>query len=131
MVITDDYKFRLQYSKDGEEVDSIESEGLGTIKAMAFMCGLLEVSREKILDDVQEESLYPLIFDAPFSKIDSHHRAKVMEALPEIASQVILFTREEKDLEDMNKKTKNKIGINYKIKKISEKHSEIEIKEEN
>lgn len=124
--ITDDYKFRLVYTDDKESnVDAPASEGLGTVKAISFMCGLLDVAKSKFLDDVTEETEYPLVFDAPLSKIDSVHIKNVMECLPEIATQVIVFIREERDLEAITEKTQNKIGKELHIKKISEKHSEI------
>ena len=78
--ITDDYKFRLVYTDDKESnVDAPASEGLGTVKAISFMCGLLDVAKSKFLDDVTEETEYPLVFDAPLSKIDSVHIKNVME----------------------------------------------------
>lgn len=129
MRITKDYKFQLLYENDNSEDDSIESEGLGTVKAISFMCGLLDVAKSKFLPEVSDGSMYPLVFDAPLSKIDSVHRKNVMSSLPEIASQVIIFTREEKDLEDITNETKLKIGTEYQINKISEKCSEISVKE--
>ena len=124
--ITDDYKFRLVYSDDKEsDIDAPASEGLGTVKAISFMCGLLDIAKSKFLDDVTEETEYPLVFDAPLSKIDSVHIKNVMECLPETASQVIFFIREEKDLDAITDETKAKIGKKLFIKKISEKHSEI------
>ena len=68
--------------------------------------------------------------DAPLSKIDSVHRRNVMSSLPEIASQVILFTREEKDLDDITEETREKIGREYIINKITEKCSHLEPKKE-
>ena len=89
------------------------------------MCGLLDVAKSKFLDEVTEETEYPLVFDAPLSKIDSIHIKNVMECLPDTASQVVFFIREEKDLDAITDETKNRIGKSYYIKKISEKHSEI------
>ncbi len=129
--ITDDYKFRLVYTDDKEsEYDAPASEGLGTVKAISFMCGLLDVAKSRFLEDVTEETEYPLVFDAPLSKIDSTHIKNVMECLPETASQVIFFIREEKDLDAITSETKNKIGKTYYIKKVSEKHSEIRSEKE-
>ena len=120
--ITHDYRFKLVY-KEGDEDISTESEGLGTIKAISFMCGLLDVAKEKIVDDDDEK--YPLVFDAPLSKLDSIHRKNVMECLPSVASQVIIFISEEKDLNDITENTRSKISKQYGINKINEIHSEI------
>ena len=129
--ITDDYKFRLVYTDDKEsEYDAPASEGLGTVKAISFMCGLLDVAKSKFLEDIAEETEYPLVFDAPLSKIDSTHIKNVMECLPDTASQVIFFIREEKDLDAITDETKSKIGKRYYIKKVSEKHSEIRTEKE-
>lgn len=124
MKITDDYKFKLVYDDD-DIIDSSESEGLGIVKAISFMCGLLEVAKSKILEEVEEETMYPLVLDAPLSNIDSVHRKNVMGCLPEVASQVIVFTREKKDLEDMEDETKSKVSKEYYIDKINEKYSKI------
>lgn len=120
--ITPDYRFKLVY-REGDEDISSESEGLGTIKAISFMCGLLDVAKEKIVDDDDEK--YPLVFDAPLSKLDSIHRKNVMECLPSVASQVIIFISEEKDLDDISENTRNMINKQYGINKINEIHSEI------
>lgn len=129
--ITDDYKFRLVYADDKDsEIDAPASEGLGTVKAISFMCGLLDVAKSKFLAEVTEETEYPLVFDAPLSKIDSIHIRNVMECLPDTASQVIFFIREERDLAAITDRTKNRIGRSYYIKKISEKHSEIRLVKE-
>ena len=53
-----------------------------------------------------------------------------MECLPDTASQVIFFIREEKDLDAITDETKSKIGKRYYIKKVSEKHSEIRTEKE-
>ena len=124
MKITSDYKFKLVYDEN-DTIDSSESEGLGIVKAIAFMCGLLEVAKSKILEEVEEETMYPLVLDAPLSNIDSIHRKNVMECLPEVASQVIVFTREKKDLEDISEETKEKDSKEYFIDKTTEKYSKI------
>lgn len=124
MKITEDYKFKLVYADDDTN-DSSESEGLGIVKAIAFMCGLLDVAKSKILEEVDEETMYPLVLDAPLSNIDSVHRRNVMECLPEVASQIIVFTREKKDLEDISEETNKRIKKEYFIDKISEKDSQI------
>lgn len=130
MKITPDYKFKLMYKEEAEEIDkkaSVESEGLGTVKAISFMCGLLEVAKSKIIEEISEKTIYPLVFDAPLSKIDSVHRRNVMECLSEVAGQVIVFTRERKDLEDITNETRAKINMEYNIEKITEKYSKITI----
>ena len=50
-----------------------------------------------------------------------------MECLPGVASQVIIFTREKKDLDDISPETREKIAIEYNIEKLSEKNSRINI----
>ena len=128
MKINSDYTFHLKY-QDGDEIDSAESEGLGIVKAISFMCGLFEVAKKKLikeLNDPSDEIMYPLVFDAPLSNVGSYERKKIMYYLPEVASQIIVFTREPKDLEDIDKETKEKIFRVYKINKLSEKYSHIE-----
>ncbi len=125
MKISPDYTFHLLYD-DGDEVDSAESEGLGIVKAISFMCGLFEVAKKKLVKQIDNESLYPLVFDAPLSNVGSYERKNIMHYLPEVASQIIVFTREEKDLEDIDSETKQRIGEVYNINKHTEKYSTIE-----
>lgn len=128
MKINSDYTFHLKY-QDGDEIDSAESEGLGIVKAISFMCGLFEVAKKKLikeLKDIDSETMYPLVFDAPLSNVGSYERKNIMHYLPEVASQIIVFTREPKDLEDIDKDTKDKIFKTYNINKLSEKYSHIE-----
>ena len=128
MKIYPDYTFHLLY-QDGDEIDSAESEGLGIVKAISFMCGLFEVAKKKLIKeikDIEGEVMYPLVFDAPLSNVGSYERRNIMHYLPEVASQIIVFTREEKDLEDIDKETKEKINKVYKINKYTEKYSHIE-----
>ncbi len=129
MVITSDYKFKLVYDDD-DIIDSVESEGLGTVKAISFMCGLLKVAKTKILEEIDNETMYPLVFDAPLSKIDSIHRKNVMSCLPDVASQVIIFTREKKDLDDISDDTRSKITTKYHIDKVTEKNSMLKKEED-
>lgn len=128
MKIYPDYTFHLLYD-DGDEIDSAESEGLGIVKAISFMCGLFEVAKKKLVDEIDNDSLYPLVFDAPLSNVGSYERKNIMHYLPEVASQIIIFTREEKDLEDIDDETKEKISSVYKINKYTEKHSDIQKEE--
>ncbi len=128
MKIHPDYTFHLKY-QDGDEIDSAESEGLGIVKAISFMCGLFEVAKKKLikeLKDLDGEVMYPLVFDAPLSNVGSYERKNIMHYLPEVASQIIVFTREPKDLEDIDNVTKNKIFRTYRINKLTEKYSHIE-----
>lgn len=127
MKIHNDYTFHLMY-KDGLEdnTDSAESQGLGNLKALSFMCGLFEVAKHKLGEKEEIETLYPLVFDAPFSNIGGPDRRNIMKYLPSVASQVILFTREESDLATIDEDTRDRISKVYKIEKHSEKHSEIE-----
>lgn len=132
MKINPDYTFHLKY-QDGDEIDSAESEGLGIVKAISFMCGLFEVAKKKLikeLKDLDSETMYPLVFDAPLSNVGSYERKNIMYYLPEVASQIIIFTREPKDLEDIDKETKDKIFKTYNINKLSEKYSHIEKEDE-
>lgn len=128
MKIAPDYTFHLLYQY-GDTVDSSESEGLGILKAISFMCGLFEVAKKKLVKKTDNDSLYPLVFDAPLSNVGSYERKNIMHYLPEVASQVIVFTREEKDLEDIDSQTKAKIASVYRIHKYTETYSEIQKEE--
>ncbi|MEG0619201.1 MAG: AAA family ATPase [Bacilli bacterium] len=126
--ISDDYEIKLKYLDDIDgEKESSESEGLGIMKAIAFIEALLKIATKKIMlkncdDDNDDE--YPLVLDAPFSKLDDVHIKKTITTLPETARQVIIFTMD-KDMLKYKEDQNNKIGVEYKLGKINECVTEI------
>ena len=63
---------------------------------------------------------YPLVLDAPFSKLDKDARQKVIDIIPEYAPQIILFSKDE-----LKQSFGDKIGKSYTLCSNAEKNISI------
>lgn len=71
--------------------DESKSEGQFAVVSFAYIGAILKlVMCEKELSGKE----YPLVLDGPFSKLDPEQRQNVIENIPEFASQVILFSKD-------------------------------------
>lgn len=101
MVIDDKYRIRLLTSYGDEVMNTDESTGLEKVKNFAFIAGLVDLAREKIINKNEEEEIllssepYPLVMDAPFTAVDKKHIGNVSLLFPQIAEQVIMALLEE------------------------------------
>jgi DNA sulfur modification protein DndD len=77
-----------------------KSEGENQITSLAFISGILEIGKNKLLKDSREGKevsyeidtpVYPLIMDSPFGQLDRTHKKNVASIVPQMAEQVILF----------------------------------------
>jgi DNA sulfur modification protein DndD len=73
----------------------ILSEGQAAIMTFSYIGGILNSLKQLSVEYVSTE--YPLILDAPLSKLDPYHIAKVLEHLPTFSNQIIIFSKEEID----------------------------------
>jgi DNA sulfur modification protein DndD len=98
--INEKYNVTLLTTVGEKEIASGESEGLNRVKNFAFIAGLVELAKEKIIAIAGENKLdlssepYPLVMDAPFSNADATHTTNISKVLPEVAEQVIMFVME-------------------------------------
>ncbi len=77
-----------------QKVISGESEGLLRVKNFAFIAGLVDLAKDKVLkvgENRLENEPYPLILYAPFSNADEEHIKNISRELPMVAEQVIMF----------------------------------------
>ena len=69
----------------------------------------------------------PIVMDSPFGRLDETHTTKVVQALPNMASQVLLLVYEsELDPKDVRAQLQGKLKKEYKIGRRSARHSVIE-----
>ncbi|WP_020375126.1 AAA family ATPase [Sulfobacillus thermosulfidooxidans] len=108
-----------------------ESRGLETVKNFAFVAGLVELARNKVIgtetetkEDLASEP-YPLVMDAPFSNADEKHVQSISNVLPSIAEQVIMVVME-KDWSYAEPVLIDKIGKKYVLRKETEARTIIE-----
>lgn len=124
--IDNKYKVNLLTNNGQKTFKSDESRGLETVKNFAFIGGLVDLAREKILtsEDLDDNQIlssepYPLVMDAPFSNADEIHVANISNILPEIAEQVIMVVME-KDWSFAEASMGKKVGKKYVLDKRTE-----------
>ena len=88
--------------------DESKSEGQFATVSFAYIGGIFKVLKTEELLSNKE---YPLVLDAPFSKLDNETRSKVAKVLPNYAPQIIIFSKD--DLR--NEFEEDKIGSVYTI----------------
>ena len=95
--------------------DESKSEGQFAVVSFAYIGGILKMLKS-------EENLsskeYPLVLDGPFSKLDPDQRQNVVNAIPDFAPQVILFSKD--SLQDVF--DENNIGRVWTIESNDEKN---------
>ena len=127
VVIDDKYQTTLLTLIGDEEIETGESEGLLRVKNFAFIAGLVDLAKSKILDvdgqDLGNEP-YPLILDAPFSNTDEVHIRNISRELPKVAEQVIMFVME-KDWKYAELVILDKVDKQYNLEKHSDTYTTI------
>ena len=69
----------------------------------------------------------PIVMDSPFGRLDDKHTAKVVQALPKMADQVMLLVYEsELDPKQARNQLEGKLRKEYRITRRSARHSELE-----
>lgn len=103
-----------------EHNDEAKSEGQFATISFAYIGGIFQLLKEENMITNKE---YPLVLDAPFSKLGDLPRQKVIDTIPEYAPQIILFSKD--NLQDCF--DSNNIGRVYTItSNISQNISKIE-----
>jgi len=127
VVIDEKYNTTLLTKIDDKEVESGESEGLLRVKNFAFIAGLVDLARSKIINidgqDLGSEP-YPLILDAPFSNADEIHIENISRELPKVAEQVIMFVMA-KDWRYAEAVMLDRVDKQYKLVKHSDTYTTI------
>lgn len=95
--------------------DESKSEGQFAVVSFAYIGGVLKMLRSEEHLSAKE---YPLVLDGPFSKLDPDQRQNVIDAIPQFAPQVILFSKD--DLHGVFKE--ENIGRVYTIVSNDEKN---------
>lgn len=127
VVIDEKYQTTLLTLIGDEEIETGESEGLLRVKNFAFIAGLVELAKSKILDidgkDLGSEP-YPIILDAPFSNTDEVHIRNISRELPKVAEQVVMFVME-KDWKYAEPVILDRVDKQYYLQKHSDTYTTI------
>jgi DNA sulfur modification protein DndD len=125
VIIDSKYRVSLLTAYADDEIKTDESKGLETVKNFAFIAGLVDLAREKIISKAGDTSMalssepYPLVMDAPFSNADETHVINISKVLPEVAEQVIMFVMS-KDWYYAETVMGKKVGKKYYLDKKTE-----------
>ena len=95
--------------------DESKSEGQFAVVSFAYIGGVFRLIQE---ENNLKEKEYPLVLDGPFSKLDPDQRQNVIDAIPQFAPQVILFSKD--SLQDYF--PKDSIGHVWTIRSKDEKN---------
>lgn len=118
ILIEDDYNFSVS-DEFGTEV---LSEGEKIVTSFAFVGALITVAKETFEKSIQNEKTdenetndnnFTLVMDAPFAKLDIEHRKKVIQYIPNLTDQIILFTADSQWSEDQTSMISKRIGKRY------------------
>ncbi|RAT00497.1 hypothetical protein A6E27_24950 [Bacillus cereus] len=118
--ITKRYDFVIHTEINGKLIkDDSKGQGLSTVAAFAFVCGITKLVREKMKkqDEITfGNEPYPLIIDAPYSMMDVDYIEKVSKILPNYAEQLIILVKDDNFETARNIfEENNKIGKEYII----------------
>ena len=112
--INDSYGLTIIH-QDGSEIP-VRSAGAEHIVALSLMGAL---QRNAPLRG-------PIVMDSPFGRLDDQHTAKVVQALPSMADQVMLLVYEsELDPKQARSQLEGKLRKEYSIVRRSARHSEL------
>ena len=68
----------------------------------------------------------PIVIDSPFGRLDGGHRSQIVEALPEMADQVVLLVYEEELPPDRARKAlKGRLRSEWALERRSARHTEL------
>jgi DNA sulfur modification protein DndD len=114
--INDNYGLRILHSDGG--IIPVRSAGAEHIVALSLMGAL---QKNAPLQG-------PIIMDSPFGRLDDQHTAKVVESLPDMASQVMLLVYEsEMEPRLARARLQGHLKREYRIGRITARHSTIEV----
>ena len=120
--VSDDYNVRTVVtntfgSTKGDDLEQNTAQSYAVI--FAFISSIIELAKKPDAFagydamKVSKES-YPLVMDAPLSSFDKTRIARICQALPEIAEQVIIFIKDT-DGETAEKYLDSRIGSKWKL----------------
>lgn len=92
------------------------SAGEREVLSLAFIAALARVAVKEKLPEIQAEH-FPIVMDAPFTKLSDKPKENITETIPDIANQLILFLTDQelKDDEQAWKNLEPRIGAVYQL----------------
>ncbi|MBR2803898.1 MAG: AAA family ATPase [Eggerthellaceae bacterium] len=123
------YNVQVKNTETGERAYDVEtSEGQTVAVIFAFIAGVIRMAADagRETDDTLVTESYPLVMDAPMSKLDNKRIEAVCEVLPAIAEQAIILIKDT-DGEKAREHLDRRIGVQYACVSLEpERHSSLE-----
>lgn len=113
---------------DSQSYDVETSEGQTVAVIFAFIAGVIRLATDakRQEDEMLITEAYPLVMDAPMSKLDKKRIAAICDVVPKIAEQTIIMIKDT-DGELAREHLSQKVGVEYAVVSIEpERLSEIE-----
>ena len=85
--VSADFSLRVADSYDDES----KSEGQFATVSFAYIGGIFKLLKE---EEILQNKEYPLVLDAPFSKLGDEPRQRVIDTIPRYAPQIILLSKD-------------------------------------
>ena len=124
LALTIDDKYHISVYAD-EYRGNVETSTAQSISVIfAFITGIIKMARDNRNATNEDAKLlssepYPLVMDAPLSAFDKRRIKTVCTALPEVAEQVIIFTKDT-DGDLAEEYMGNRIGSRHRFEKLNE-----------
>ncbi|RKU24494.1 hypothetical protein C6499_16895 [Candidatus Poribacteria bacterium] len=110
-----DYELQVIDRYDGQ-VSSEISAGEREVLSLAFIAALAKVAVKEKLPDIPAER-FPIVMDAPFTKLSDKPKENITENIPAIANQLILFVTDQELRPDEQawRNLEPRIGTEYEL----------------
>jgi DNA sulfur modification protein DndD len=103
--LNEDFELRLTKPLD-EESDVARSSGESQILSLSFVGAVADFARERSEDHHDGDEIlggfaggiFPVVMDSPFGKLDVTYQERIAEAIPRLASQVIVMVSKSQGL---------------------------------
>lgn len=95
------------------------SQGERQITSLSFIGAVVDIAREEYKSiekqEFNEGGIYPIVMDSPFGSLDSDHRNRVAQGIPNLADQVIVIVSTSQWRGEVSEQMADVIGKEYKL----------------
>jgi len=105
LVLSDDFILKVIDAYGDSEVKTELSAGERQVLSLSFILALAKVSRKEA----------PIVMDTPFGRLDPEHRQNIVQEMPYISKQLILFVTPTEMTDDLKSIIQDKIGKEYEL----------------
>lgn len=103
--LSEDYILKLVDVFGDKEAKTEISAGERQVLSLSFILSLAKVSKKEA----------PIVMDTPFGRLDPEHRQNILQEIPYLARQIVLFVTPSEMTADLKSLIENKIGKEYEL----------------